>query len=234
MIEIKGNVLLFGYLQNTNTLVHPYFISEQTMTASFIEEAPKGLMPNTFGKPGNPSQLLEAGSFVGRDGKESIIRGSFNFNRTFKDEKMIQDYFISNIGRSIDSIVDKLENSDVILNFASLKELFHRKGVNMRFEWIVYARLRREKAKVLIGADILARCMKRMLAEKTSKRLKHFRKPIGAGLMDPAAQKKKMEEIIQDKTDFFLEDFYKKALCLYINALIRENGEVISYSYFDK
>lgn len=233
MLEIKGNVLLFCYLPNTNSLVHPYFISEQTMTASFIEEAPKGLMPNISGpmKPGNPSQLLEAGSFVG---KESIIRGSFNFNKTFKDEKMIQDYFISNITRSIDSIVDQLENSDAILNFASLKELFHKKGVNMRFEWIVYARLKREKAKVLVGADILTRCMKRMLAEKTSKRLKYFRKPVGTGLMDPAAQKKKMEEIIQDKTDFFLEDFYKKALCLYINALIRDNGEVIIDSFADK
>lgn len=47
--------------------------------------------------------------------------------------------------QGIKEIVKKLEFSDEINNPFALKELFHRYGVNMRFEWVVYCKLKNSK-----------------------------------------------------------------------------------------
>ena len=216
------------------------------MLASFIEEGPfmtdgsesAGMKKNfafknqtrfgtnnsgMYNKSKNLPQIAELGSLVGRD---SFLKNSFKFDKNSKEEKIVQEYFNMNIGKSLESIIDQLENSDYIINFASLRDLFHRKGVNMRFEWVVFAKLKRQRIKILVGADILSRCIKDALDHKTSKRLKYFKKQAVVEQPDQATQKKKMEELIQDKTDFLMEDFYKKLLCLYTNALIRDNSEV--------
>lgn len=238
---------MFGCLPNTDSMVHPYFITEQTFSSAFEEGGAiwrESSDPNSIkkfmqekDKPNiyvnsafqlnsrNPSQVGAVGGFgslIG--GRESIARGG-NV-KTVKDERILHEYFLSNVSRSVDSIVSHLETTDAIYNFASLKELFHRKGLNMRFEWIVYAKLKRERAKVLVGADILARCIKMILNELTSKRLKYFGKQGTMRQLDPMAQKKKMEEIKQEKTQFLLEEFYKKTLCQFVNVLIKDNANV--------
>lgn len=43
---------------------------------------------------------------------------------------------------SIESVAQTLESSDKYQNNLSFKELMHRKGLNMRFSWIVLSKLR--------------------------------------------------------------------------------------------
>jgi hypothetical protein len=43
---------------------------------------------------------------------------------------------------SIDQVVKVVDKSDKIINSNSLKELMHRKGLNMRFLWVVLAKVR--------------------------------------------------------------------------------------------
>ena len=195
-------MLLFGCLENAETIVHPYFISELSQITNFVDE----------------------GSFIG---KESAFKSSFRQeSKGYREERFTPEYYFTNLNKSIESIIEQLDNTDYISNFAGLKELFHRKGVNMRFEWIVWIKLKTQRAKVMVGADIIARCIKRMLNEKTSKRLKSFKKQQRPGIIEATTQRKRMEEVIQDKSEFYLEDYFKKILCQYINILIKDSAEV--------
>jgi len=215
-IEIKGNVLVFATLHNRDTLIHPYFISDQVINQSFADEAldPMDLnKTNTKAKPNKES-------FV-----NTSLKASFKFNKLSKDEKLFQEYFHSNLAKSIDAIVDQIENTDNIINFTSLKELFHRKGVNMRLEWIVYARLHRERTKALVGCDILARCIKKMLDDKTSKKFKIYVKQSSLSYFEASAMKEKYDEMVNEASDFLVENLYKKLLCQYMNILIKAYTE---------
>jgi len=241
-IEIRGNVLVFACLQNTNTTISPYHISELTYNSTFIEEGPVvyevpdsalskkeagGSKRNTkYSMPHrrNPSQLGDMGSFIG---KESIFKNSFRFDPKIREEKMVQDHFAASLGKSLDEVVDILEKTDQVFNSRGLKDLFHKKGLNMRFEWIVYMRLRSPRAKILVGTDILARCIKKTLNDKTSKKLKKFKKILELAQFNQSFNsKKQVDELIQDKSDFFLEDFFKKSLCIYLNSLMKDRKDV--------
>jgi hypothetical protein len=59
-----------------------------------------------------------------------------------------------------------IEQSDNIYNSQSLKELMHRKGLNMRFLWIVLAKLRVNQYRDMIMIDILIRVMRRIINEE--------------------------------------------------------------------
>jgi len=242
-IEIRGNVLVFSCLQNTNTTISPYFISELTYNSTFIEEGPivyevpdsalskkeqprskRGTQFGVHQHRRNPSQLGDMGSFVG---KESIFKQSFRYDRVAREEKMVQDHFGSSLGKSLDDVFEILEKTDQIFNFRGLKDLFHKKGLNMRFEWIIYLRLKNPRAKILVGSDILARCIKRTMNDKTSKRLKQFKKTIELAQFQSYSKKKQVDEIVQDKSDFFLEEFFKRSLCIYLNALMKDRQDVL-------
>jgi alpha-tubulin suppressor-like RCC1 family protein len=216
--EIRGNVLVCASLLNKETLVHPYFISDQLATHSFLDE------------PLEPSDLKttkQTGPNLGKQKySESIaqqtMKVSFKFNRI---DKIFHEYFYTNLAKSIESIIDTLENTDSIINFNSLKELFHRKGVNMRLEWLVYVRLKRERSKVLVGADILARCLKKMISEKTSKKMSKFKKQAPLGYFEASAMKEKFDELLLDKNEFLIENLFKKLLCQALNILVRGTPE---------
>jgi len=217
-MEIRGNVVIFGTLHNRDTLVHPYFLSDNFAGHSFVES----LYENDFNvsKSGKPN-ATKANDSVLKDG-----RPSYKFPKISKDDKMFQEYLFTNISKSLEYIIDYLENTDNVINFASLKELFHRKGVNMRLEWIVYVKLKRERVKTLVGADILVRCLKKMLDSKTSKKLSAFKKQSPINYFEAAAMKEKFDELLQDKNEFLLELYYKKLLSLYMNILMRSYTEV--------
>lgn len=67
---------------------------------------------------------------------------------------------------SIDSVVLTLETSDKYQNTLSFKELMHRKGLNMRFEWFVLAKLRQIPQRELVMCDILLRVMRKIINEE--------------------------------------------------------------------
>lgn len=138
--------------------------------------------------------------------------------KMLKDEKTLHDFFYTNLAKSIEAIVEVLENTDTILNFVSLKELFHRKGVNMRYEWIVYSKIQNPRSKALIGCDLLTRALKAILNRNTSRKIKEIKKVEKLTLFDA---KDKIEEIVNDIGDFMMDNYSKKILSEYINLLVK-------------
>lgn len=119
-----------------------------------------------------------------------------------------------------------METSDEITNFASLKALFEKHGINMRAEWIIYLKLKRERVKSLVGADILARSLKRILNSKTSRKFKDFSKSVSMSFFEASQLKGQYDEIVSENNDFIAESFFKKHLAQYLNILIRGSSEV--------
>ena len=56
-----------------------------------------------------------------------------------------ENQLISNYSISIEELATKIDSTDEVLNPSALKEHFHKQGLNMRFEWIVYSKLKTTK-----------------------------------------------------------------------------------------
>lgn len=66
------------------------------------------------------------------------------------EEFYYENLIVKNYYQSIDEITVKIDTTDEILNPFALKEIFHANGLNMRFEWIVYSKLRNSRSKLII------------------------------------------------------------------------------------
>jgi hypothetical protein len=55
-----------------------------------------------------------------------------------------------------------------VLNIASLKELMHRKGLNIRFLWLLLPKLTLRKARDLVMISIIIRVMKKVVYKKVT------------------------------------------------------------------
>lgn len=58
------------------------------------------------------------------------------------------------------------ENPARYYNEKGLKELMHRKGLNLRFIWLVLAKLTNKKARELVMIVIMLRIMKKVVNQK--------------------------------------------------------------------
>lgn len=68
--------------------------------------------------------------------------------------------------QALDSVANILENSDTIFNINSLKELMHRKGLNLRFEWLLLSKVKSKFNRELIMVHILLRIIKKINNEE--------------------------------------------------------------------
>ena len=68
--------------------------------------------------------------------------------------------------QTIEQIAKIIENSDTISNIQTLKDLLHRKGLNLRFEWLLLAKLKSNFHRELVMIHILVRTMKRIINEE--------------------------------------------------------------------
>ena len=168
-----------------------------------------------------------------------------------RDERKFSEYFLPNLTKSIEYVVEQLEKSDAIINFTGLQELFHRKGINMRYEWLVYMKIQRSRMKAMVGIDILVRTLKKTMNILTSKKLRVYKKTwmgvyntqkkqnigdhsgvggsFGVGIIggNGAMKRDKLEDTNSEKMEFFFENYFKKLLASYTNFLIRIGNEVI-------
>jgi hypothetical protein len=109
----------------------------------------------------------------------NVLVAAYNFKKEFKvkyslaaifsDDIDLNDhlkYIRSLYSASLDYVTKIIEQSDNIYNSQSLKELMHRKGLNMRFLWIVLAKLRVNQYRDMIMIDILIRVMRRIINEE--------------------------------------------------------------------
>ena len=105
-------------------------------------------------------------------------------------------------------MVKILEQSDTIYNLASLKELLHRKGLNMRFAWLVLSKLRLHTQRDLLMISILLRTMRRIINEEIKLKAKTVQNSEG-GIEEQYMGATQIEE-------------YKEVITLYMNALIKK------------
>lgn len=76
-----------------------------------------------------------------------VLIAAYHSNKDFKLQYSMNNHnFSTNIealfSASVDQVVKIIESSDNIYNVDTLKELLHRKGLNMRFLWVILTKLR--------------------------------------------------------------------------------------------
>ena len=59
-----------------------------------------------------------------------------------------------------------METSDRVTNIDALKDLMHRKGLNLRFLWILLTKVKLKHSRDLIMIAILIRTMRRIVNEE--------------------------------------------------------------------
>lgn len=231
------------------SIIHPYFISDSYIFSSFIEmgmdNGHAGDLNDTPGQKHvlrtDPNQknagkvppmtmASKTMKFVASNDmsarKESNpLNASFCLPKLGKDEKRFIDYFTSCVCKSIEQVSSYLDSTDKLYNFNTLKEAFHKRGLNMRFEWIVFAKIRRRDMKDRLGVDILVRTIKRMLNAITSKKLKQIRSSNTMLVLEPSLKRDKIDET----SDFFAENFSKRYLAHYMSLLMKGTSEVTIY-----
>ena len=67
---------------------------------------------------------------------------------------------------SINQVAKIINNSDKIFCIAALKELMHRKGLNLRFMWLVLTKVQLQFGRELIMIAILVRVMRKVINEE--------------------------------------------------------------------
>lgn len=74
----------------------------------------------------------------------------------------IEQVFVENVQQ----VAAILENTDTISNVHSLKELLARKGLNLRFEWLLLTKLKSATQRELCMVHILLRIIKKVVNEE--------------------------------------------------------------------
>jgi hypothetical protein len=69
--------------------------------------------------------------------------------KNFHDNQLITNFSVG-----IEEATNKIDTTDEILNPSALKELLHKHGLNMRFEWIVYSKLKTTKFCLIFNYDL--------------------------------------------------------------------------------
>ena len=67
---------------------------------------------------------------------------------------------------SLNHIASILDNSDRVSNIDALKSLMHRKGLNLRFLWVLLTKVRLKFSRDLVMVAILVRTMRRIVNEE--------------------------------------------------------------------
>ena len=67
---------------------------------------------------------------------------------------------------ALDQVAKIMETSDRVINIDTLKSLMHRKGLNLRFLWVLLTKVKLKQSRDLIMAAILVRTMRRIINEE--------------------------------------------------------------------
>lgn len=68
--------------------------------------------------------------------------------------------------QTISKVARIIEDTDTIFSIQALKDLMHRKGLNLRFEWVLLAKVKSTFHRELIMIHILVRVMKKIINEE--------------------------------------------------------------------
>jgi hypothetical protein len=67
---------------------------------------------------------------------------------------------------SLEHVAKILDSSDRVSNMDALKDLMHRKGLNLRFLWALLTKVKLKMSRDLIMASILIRTMRKIINEE--------------------------------------------------------------------
>lgn len=239
-------------------MIHPYFISDSYISSSAEcaaefnsgEAGGTRQLLKTDGNlkatlkgatQGNPPVTLVSASL--RNSRSNVVlydasrresnqlNGSFCIPKLSKEDRHFVEYFSHSLCKSVDRLCIELNKTDKITSFNYLRDFFHRRGINMRFGWLVYARVNRKCIKEYIGIDILVRSLKKILNSVTSKKAKQFKSTTVAHNAEPSFKRERMNEILLDKNEFTSESFFKKYLVHFVNLLVRGTSDVYLYPF---
>jgi len=79
---------------------------------------------------------------------------------------------------SLEQVAKTLDSSDRIVNIEALKSLMHRRGLNLRFLWVLLTKVKLKQARELVMTAILVRVMRRIVNEEVK---------IGSSIRKPAS-----------------------------------------------
>ena len=67
---------------------------------------------------------------------------------------------------SLEQVAKILDSSDRVTNIETLKTLMHRKGLNLRFLWVLLSKVKLKQARDMIMCAILVRTMRKIVNEE--------------------------------------------------------------------
>lgn len=67
---------------------------------------------------------------------------------------------------SLEQVAKILDTSDRVSNIDALKDLMHRKGLNLRFMWVLLTKVKLNRSRELIMVAILLRTMRKVVNEE--------------------------------------------------------------------
>jgi len=67
---------------------------------------------------------------------------------------------------TVSQVAKIMDNTDTIFNIQSLKDLLHRKGLNLRFEWLLLLKVKSQWNRELVMIHILLRVLKKIINEE--------------------------------------------------------------------
>lgn len=113
-----------------------------------------------------------------------------------------------------------LDHQDKIFNTCSLKDLMHRKGLNMRFAWILLAKTKLQFSREIVMADILVRVVRKIVNEEIKiKLIDNFSQPNNVMTQQLAALNK--NKASQNFQAYSHNDLFKESLVTILNALLK-------------
>jgi len=102
--------------------------------------------------------------------------------------------------QSIKRVLSTLETTDTITNHAALAELMRRQRLGRRHAWLVLAKLKDYRGRMLMQTDLLARAVKKYVhcqyADKGLRSFGEYREVMAAALTDVIAEKPPKEEVM--------------------------------------
>ncbi len=83
---------------------------------------------------------------------------------------MIAEAGTENVKRAMELAAEEINTMETPVTSHSLKQILHRRGLNVRFEWGILGMLNSEKQKLAIRLDILLRAARRLVLSKEESR----------------------------------------------------------------
>ena len=110
-----------------------------------------------------------------------------------------------------------MDFADKIYNISAFKDLMHRKGLNMRFAWLLLCKVKLNFSRDIIMIDLLVRTMRKIVNEEVKLKTHNEQRVNPSQVLSPL-------KAPLNGASFFVAnqlDQYKETLCFFMNAILK-------------